>query len=381
MARRHIAASLTPGKGLNPRSETKARRRSPGQIGLPSRGVLTFHSAVAEELLKNLLRDVSRSFYLTLRVLPSAIRPQISLAYLLARATDTIADTDLVPLESRLEALRLLRERILGNSKVPVNLGELTRHQSAPAERVLLERCEEAVHILETTPPEDRQRIRDVLSIITSGQELDLTRFAGADSRHVMALDTDSELDDYTWRVAGCVGEFWTHICRARLFPGAPLDDSSLLANGIRFGKGLQLVNILRDIPRDLANGRCYLPRQALAKAGLKPQDLFTASNETALRPLYNGYLDQAQAHLQAGWEYTNALPRGQVRLRLACAWPILIGAKTLAKLRRMAILDTSRRIKVSRAEVRNIMARTLLFYCRQRAWREQFAHETNSLK
>jgi len=44
----------------------------------------------------DLLKATSRSFYLTLRVLPAAVRSQIGLAYLLARTTDTIADTELV---------------------------------------------------------------------------------------------------------------------------------------------------------------------------------------------------------------------------------------------------------------------------------------------
>ena len=66
-----------------------------------------------------LLRAVSRSFYLTLRVLPGAVRPQIGLAYLLARATDTIADTDALPVAQRLDALRLLQERIQGHSQTP----------------------------------------------------------------------------------------------------------------------------------------------------------------------------------------------------------------------------------------------------------------------
>ena len=51
--------------------------------------------------LNDLLKATSRSFYLTLRVLPAAVRPQIGLAYLLARTTDTIADTELVALDSR----------------------------------------------------------------------------------------------------------------------------------------------------------------------------------------------------------------------------------------------------------------------------------------
>ena len=65
--------------------------------------------------LNDLLKATSRSFYLTLRVLPAAVRPQIGLAYLLARTTDTIADTELVPLEQRLDALKRLRERILAH--------------------------------------------------------------------------------------------------------------------------------------------------------------------------------------------------------------------------------------------------------------------------
>src|SRR5689334_23484713 len=79
------------------------------------------------ELLTALLQEVSRSFYKTLRVLPGKIRPQISLAYLLARTTDTIADTGLVPLEQRLEALAALRKRILGTSTHAVDFGELAR--------------------------------------------------------------------------------------------------------------------------------------------------------------------------------------------------------------------------------------------------------------
>ena len=65
--------------------------------------------SASDKSLTVLLKETSRSFYLTLRVLPKAIRPQIGLAYLLARTTDTIADTELVPIEQRLDALKRLR--------------------------------------------------------------------------------------------------------------------------------------------------------------------------------------------------------------------------------------------------------------------------------
>src|SRR5438270_13950794 len=98
----------------------------------------------------SLLREVSRSFYRTLRVLPGPIRTQISQAYLLARTTDTIADTQLVPVERRLEVLELLRRRILSSTLTPLNLGELVRHQGSKAEMLLLENAESSVRLLET---------------------------------------------------------------------------------------------------------------------------------------------------------------------------------------------------------------------------------------
>lgn len=312
-------------------------------------------------LLGALLKNVARSFYLTLRVLPRAIRPQIGLAYLLARTTDTIADTGLVPLPQRLNALRHLRERVAGSSRARLEFADLAHSQGTPAERTLLERADEALAVLESFPAPDQQCIRQVLATITSGQELDLQRFGGADARHIVALPAEADLDDYTYRVAGCVGEFWTRLCRAHLFPDAPLDDVVLLEKGVRFGQGLQLVNILRDLPADLRQGRCYIPASQLSAHGLAPADLLEARHEERFRPLYDALLDKAHAHLATGWDYTNMLPRGCARVRLGCAWPILIGVKTLARLREARVLAASAPVKVDRAEVRGIVARTLV--------------------
>jgi farnesyl-diphosphate farnesyltransferase len=323
----------------------------------------------AQELNYALLRSVSRSFYLTLRILPAAVRPQIGLAYLLARTTDTIADTELVSLEQRLAGLQALREQILGSRRETVDFGELARQQGLAAERVLLEKTGENLALLQSFQPADQKWIRDVLSIITSGQELDLRRFDGASAEQIVALQTDSELDDYTYRVAGCVGEFWTKLCRAHLFPKAALDERTFLANGVRFGKGLQLVNILRDLPVDLRKGRCYLPADDISSAGLTPADLLNPANEPKLRPLYRKYLDLATGHLSAGWTYTNTVPRRCARVRLACAWPLLIGQETLELLRRGNVLDPQERIKVTRSQVRRIILRSLLAYPSKRAW------------
>ncbi len=350
------------------------------------------------ENLAQLLKQTSRSFYLTLRVLPAAVRPQIGLAYLLARTTDTIADTELVPPAQRLAALQALRGRILGASAAPLDFGALARSQAAPAERALLENVEVALAELQKLSAADLQLTRAVLETITSGQELDLQRFTVGSSAfrrqgsensnaqdftdtqppesgtpNIIALRTDAELDDYTYRVAGCVGEFWTKICRAHIFPNAKLDDAQLLADGIRFGKGLQLVNILRDLPADLRNGRCYLPAEDLTRLGLSPADLLDPASGPKLRPLYDAWLDRAESHLAAGWSYTNSLPWSCMRVRLACAWPVLIGSETLRRLRKADILDARQRVKISRSEVKRLMLRSVLLYPFPTAWQKLF--------
>jgi farnesyl-diphosphate farnesyltransferase len=315
--------------------------------------------------LNDLLKATSRSFYLTLRVLPAAVRPQIGLAYLLARTTDTIADTEILPVDQRLEALQKLRERILGQSSTPLNFGALAQNQNSSAEKLLLEKVEDALAALQNFSTDDQKLIREVLNIITSGQELDLRRFGSSasgtqQSQKIIALQTPAELDDYTYRVAGCVGEFWTKICRAHLFPKARLDEKQFLIDGVRFGKGLQLVNILRDLPADLKIGRCYLPSQRLEEAKLFPEILLSPAAADKFLPLFREHLDKAESHLRAGWRYTNTIPFWQIRVRLACAWPILIGLRTIQKLRAADVPGLRARVKVSRNEVYGIIFKSL---------------------
>src|SRR5882724_3718587 len=162
-----------------------------------------------DQLLTRLLKEVSRSFYLTLRILPGKVRPQIGLAYLLARTTDTIADTQLIPVEQRLHVLQTLREHLSGRRSGSLDLGEVASRQGSAAERTLLENCAISIGLLDTLSAADRKLVVEVLITITSGQELDLQRFNGASAEHIFSLRTDGELDDYTFRVAGCVGDFW----------------------------------------------------------------------------------------------------------------------------------------------------------------------------
>ena len=324
----------------------------------------------AQFFLTTLLRAVSRSFYLTLRVLPKPIRPQIGFAYLLARATDTIADTEAVPPTQRLTVLARLRDQILAPAPQGIDLGELSACQMSEGEKLLLTRLDEILKLVFQLPEDDLGRIQKVLEVITSGQMLDLERFGYANSKSIVALQTAEELHDYTWRVAGCVGEFWTETCLAHLSPVPRADPASLVQRGIRYGQGLQLVNILRDIPADLEKGRCYLPAAELRQVGLVPSDLLKPASEPALRALYNQWLDLACEHLIQGWSYVLDLPWRWIRLRLASAWPILIGLRTIERLRTANVLDPANRVKVSRAQVRAILISSTVLYPFPPVWK-----------
>jgi farnesyl-diphosphate farnesyltransferase len=234
--------------------------------------------------------------------------------------------------------------------------------------------------LLSSLSPEDLKLVREVLNTITGGQELDLRRFEKASSDKIIALETPMELDDYTYRVAGCVGEFWTKICRAHLFPEVRLDEKKLIADGIRFGKGLQLVNILRDLPADLKNGRCYLPTQRLEEAKLFPQILLSPATADHFLPLYHEYLNKAEAHLRAGWNYTNTLPFGQFRVRLGCAWTILIGVRTIERLRAADVTQLRARVKVPRSEVYGILLRSSLVSPVPFLWRKLYLPPANAI-
>ena len=342
--------------------------------------------ASVPKYMQKLLRQVSRSFYLTLQVLPHTIKPQLSIAYLLARAADTIADTGLVQVRKRMEALLQLRkciEETAAGRTVPLpDFGILAEAQNesegegTPAERTLLQNLGSVLDVLRGFADKDRQRVCNVLLTITHGQELDLIRFGTASVSQIASIDTEDDLDEYIYCVAGCVGEFWTKMCRAYPLSELKIDDEKMLADGIRFGKGLQLVNILRDLPKDLHQGRCYLPKDRLAQYGLQPHQLLEASSIERLYPLYVRYLEQAENYLADGWKYTTTIPVRFVRIRLACSWPILFGMRTLQKLHRGNILEVARHIKLGHSEIRRLIFRSTALYPFPNMWNRLFEKE-----
>jgi len=308
-----------------------------------------------------LLKGTSRSFYLTLKAIPSKVRSQIGLGYLLARISDTIADSIKGSTSQRLEALEQYNDRIQKRSKTLPKLGNLAQLQHNPAEAELLEKASIPVSYLEEFSNTDQQYIRRVLDTIISGQTLDLQRFAYANANTIISLNTEDELDDYTYRVAGCVGEFWTHISLNHLFEVDAAKEAQLFENAVLFGKALQLINILRDLPEDLRAGRCYIPATVLSEHNLEPTDLLEQKTMDRFQPIYNSYLNKTVDYFEAAASYIDMLPFSQFRMRGACTLPVIIGLKTVKLLQQENILKNKNRIKVSRPEVKLMMRQSAL--------------------
>ena len=261
-----------------------------------------------------LLKRVSRSFYLTLKLLPGEVRSTLSLAYLLARASDTIADTCTASAEARGALLRGLPEMWTTPPTLPGAEGEL------------LTVLPGLIAAWKSSP--DQEEIGHVWRTILTGQLFDLERFCdGAPSPLA-----PEELDRYTFLVAGCVGEFWTDICFKHVKNYSSFDLETMRRLGKKFGQALQLVNILRDRQSDASIGRIYVPPERFAAE-----------------------MEIAHQSLDAGDAYASAI--FSRRLRAASALPLLLGRSTLDL---VASHPERKRVKIPRRQVWIALARAL---------------------
>ena len=307
-------------------------------------------------LLGPVLKGTSRAFYLTLRVLPGNLRKPLGLAYLLARTADTIADSKTAAADNRLAMLLEFRGMVEGKGgadKVEL-LARTAEEGMGGIERELVGAMPKTISMLDELDEMDRFRVRQVVVTLTQGMELDLTYFR---EEALTAFETPEQLDEYTYLVAGCVGRFWTEMCMAHNPRLGSWDADEMSEKGVRFGKALQLTNILRDVSKDLRLGRCYLPSAVLQRVGLSAGDLFDSKNSEAAKPALTWGISRALDHYKAAAEYLEAIPKRHYRLRLATAWPLLMGLGTLAELaKNEEWLDPTRRSKVSRGWVYRMM-------------------------
>lgn len=277
----------------------------------------------------DILKRTSRSFYLTLRLLPGAVRGDASLGYLLARATDTVADASSLPAEERLVLLRATVASLGSRAIEGYAPAVWAAAQADPAERELLAALPLLWLRLAARPAAARERLVRVMSHIIGGQIFDLERFGPGS-----APLSGAELERYTFLVAGSVGEFLTELCAGELKKFSTDSVDEMRARGRCYGQALQLVNIIRDRRMDAALGRVYLRENDVARSAA-----------------------QAREWLAGSVPYCASLRSG--RLRYATLLPALLAWRTLA-LEAAGLAGAITPVKVPRSEVRRWMRRAL---------------------
>ena len=323
------------------------------------------HYLTEKVVLQYILKNVSRSFYLSLRVLPSSVRKQVSLAYLFCRVADTIADTSIFPRYQRLQILQAFRRQFLLTTPSLDDLKQLRAAllpQRTPQEAYqLLYHLPIYFHLFVRLSAVDRQLVRDLVLTLTHGMEMDLQYFPGETPSTIQPFPDLAILDLYTYYVAGVVGEFWTKIHKVYMQRWQPHKFQNLCALGIRFGQGLQMTNILKDLSKDLSIGRCYLPREQLEQLEIGPEELTNPATLQRLRPLIIQLIWHTLDHLDQACQYVVQLPRKALRLRLSCMWPLLFAVQTLEVIcRSEMLLYSEARIKISRGVVYCTMFKSL---------------------
>ncbi len=314
--------------------------------------------------LNELLKHTSRSLYLSARLLPTDVRDGFCVAYLLCRYADSIADTSLLPPPQRAAWIKDFPSFLTHPQDKKWQQLPQTISSSATNiyEEQLLRNLPACLQAYAQLPAWQQPLILQVVRAVCSGMEIDLNTFPDENSGTVRAFGTAGELENYCHLMGGEPGVFWSQLIAHTV--ALPLKQEKFLALGKQIGDTLQIVNILRDLPRDLRIGRCYFPQEELQSYGLQPADLLDEKNSTRFEQIKQKWISWARQNLQAAYAYLRALPKSQLAHRAAVAWPVLWAADTLKKLAQESnLLDPQVRVKIPRSRIYLTMLATPLIW------------------
>jgi farnesyl-diphosphate farnesyltransferase len=216
-----------------------------------------------------ILRDTSRTFYIPISTLPSGLQEAVASAYLCMRAIDEIEDHPELDNATKTRLLRnisrTLQAGVDGFAVDAFSLG-FSGYEDSLAE-VSLRVREWSILAPESIAP----RIWDATAAMADRM---------ADWAEInWKIATESDLDRYTFGVAGAVGlllsDLWSW------YDGTQTNRTQ----AIGFGRGLQAVNILRNNTEDLIRGVDFFPDgwnndhlQEYARRNLVLADAYTNS-------------------------------------------------------------------------------------------------------
>ncbi len=299
---------------------------------------------------ESMLPRVSRTFALNIARLTGPLYRAVLIGYLLFRMADTLEDSPILTEAEKVSALEgfaLLFRRDASAEAFATHARLLLQRMAGDTpEDNLLAHGARVFRCYAGLPRPYREIIGRALRESALGMAAYQRRkeaFPGT----IFQLEDENDLTRYCYYVAGVVGKMLTDLfCQEEAL--APLR-ARLTRQQIHFGIALQMTNIVKDYPRDLPRGWCYLPRTVTDRLGLTVTRL--ATDPLACRDAVSAaMIPRIIPHLDGAYRYVALLPLSQRSIRMFCIIPFVLAYHTLAHLRRTG------NDKLSREQVRRLL-------------------------
>ena len=310
-----------------------------------------------EAVCIELLPKVSRTFALSIEALPDPLRGAVRAAYLLCRIVDTIEDDPTTLAGERARLFDLFQRLIADDGADPAPLERAFGGRRLRDDDDLCRRSGSVFRQFRQLPRPLRNAIRPHVYEMAQGMAHYSRRWKGPDQLTVL-----SDLDDlhrYCFFVAGTMGNMLTAIFIA--VEGDALDQATRRAmrvRAVRFGHGLQMTNIARDVRADHGRGWCFLPARICERHGIAPDDLLRPEQRDRAMGVIREVAGVASEHLDLALEYTLKVPAERVALRLFLVVPLVLAHGTLALVASDARVLDPPGVKLSREAVGSALLR-----------------------
>lgn len=295
------------------------------------------------------LEKVSRTFALTIPQLPPGLREVVGNAYLLCRLADTIEDDP--GLDSAAKAGFMAEfVQVMGDDEDADDFARRLHMRLSPAmsaaEHDLVSHTATLLRVTARFTPLQRQAVARCVAIMGGGMP-EFQRRVSLDG-----LSSLQELDRYCYYVAGVVGEMLTELFCARC-PELDSRRDDMMSLAVRFGEGLQMTNILKDIWEDREANACWLPRSVFSGVSGGLGAAIRRGDTHALTEGIDALVAVAHSHLRAALEYAENIPKREVGIRRFCLWAIGMALLTLRKIHRSPGFSSGQQVKIKRRSVK----------------------------